>query len=260
MADSDPSGITEMVKRVAEQQNTQASEIQRSKEVLTRLQAQLQDLEAQRNSVLSERKAIERQRYFCEEAIATTKCHCEDLEVQVATLYVENTKLTQDTEVLQEEFKMVLSGNRAYYEKIAAHQNRFEEEESKLPFAVELMEKRGTLQQMMMQKEELMASLQKAEEHDTVGQVQDEIACLQSEIKVLKEAVSEKEKAIQDEKSTHAMLQKEIELQNKRCEAILKRLRCQINKVESDKRQGHWKMQQLEEKLEALRKHLQATD
>lgn len=38
MADSDSLGIAEMVKRVAERQNTQACEIQKSKEVLTQMQ------------------------------------------------------------------------------------------------------------------------------------------------------------------------------------------------------------------------------
>ncbi|XP_025028515.1 coiled-coil domain-containing protein 122, partial [Python bivittatus] len=209
MADSDSSGITDMVKQIAEQQNIRASAIEKSNKVLRQLQAQLQELEIQRNSVLSNRKEIERQIYFWEKDIATSKSHYEDLEAQIAALHAENVKLTHDNEALQEEFKMMVLRNRAYYEKMAAHRNRFEEAETTLPFIVELTKKRATVQQMMIQKEDLLASLEKAD--DTVGQLQDEISCLQSEIKVLEEAVSKKENAIQDEKSRHAKLQKEIE-------------------------------------------------
>ncbi|XP_039222677.1 coiled-coil domain-containing protein 122 isoform X1 [Crotalus tigris] len=260
MADSDSLGIAEMVKRVSEQQNTQASEIQKSKEVLTQLQAQLQDLEIQRNTTVAEKKAIERQTYFSEEAIATTRRHCEDLESQISALHAENGKLIRDTEALEEEFEMKLLGNRAYYEKMATHRNRLEEAESKLPFVVALKTKRDTIQQLMGQKKELMASLQQAKEQDTAGQVQDEILCLQSEIKILKEAVGEMENAVRDEKSRHANLQKEIELQNKRGEAVFRRLRCQVNNLELERRQGRLKVQQLEEKAEELRKLWQATD
>uniref|UniRef100_A0A8C5SQP6 Coiled-coil domain-containing protein 122 n=1 Tax=Laticauda laticaudata TaxID=8630 RepID=A0A8C5SQP6_LATLA len=256
MANSDSLGIAEMVKQVAEQQNSQASEIQKNKEVLK--QMQLGDLEIQRDSVVAERKAVERQRYFSEEALAAARGHCEDLEAQIAASHGENVKLTQEIDALQEDSETKVLGNRAYSEKMAAHRKRFEEAESKLPFVVELARKRATVQQLMEKKEKLLASLQEGEEEATVGQ--DEISCLQSEIKVLKEAVGEKENAVRDEKSRQATLQKEIELQRKRSEAVLKRLRCQLNNLELGRRQWRLKMQQLEGEAEELRKLLRASD
>ncbi|XP_026541871.1 coiled-coil domain-containing protein 122 [Notechis scutatus] len=222
--------------------------------------AQLRDLEIQRDSVVAERKAVERQRYFSEEALAAARGHCEDLEAQIAASHGENVKLTQEVEALQEDSETKVLGNRAYSEKMAAHRKRFEEAESKLPFVVELARKRATVQQLMEKKEELLASLQEGEEEATVGQVQDEISCLQSEMTVLKEAVGEKENAVRDEKSRQATLQKEIELQRKRSEAVLKRLRCQVNNLELERRQWRLKMQHLEGEAEELRKRLQATD
>ncbi|KAJ7426598.1 hypothetical protein WISP_14496 [Willisornis vidua] len=49
---------------------------------------------------------------------------------------------------------------------------------------------------------------------------------------------------------------KEGSVQNKRYDAILKRLHCQLNKVHSNKRQWHWNIQQLEKKAAELRKCL----
>uniref|UniRef100_A0A670YFF7 Coiled-coil domain containing 122 n=1 Tax=Pseudonaja textilis TaxID=8673 RepID=A0A670YFF7_PSETE len=210
------------------------------------------------DSVVAERKAVERQRYFSEEALAAARGHCEDLEAQIAASHGENVKLTQEVDALQEDLETKVLGNRAYSEKMAAHRKRFEEAESKFPFVVELARKRAAVQQLMEKKEELLASLREGEEEATVGQ--DEISCLQSEIKVLKEAVGEKENAVRDEKSRQATLQKEIELQRKRSEAVLKRLRCQVNTLELERRQWRLKMQQMEGEAEELRKRLQATD
>ncbi|CAN8196096.1 unnamed protein product [Coccothraustes coccothraustes] len=56
------------------------------------------------------------------------------------------------------------------------------------------------------------------------------------------------------EKSKAVLFQ--LQVQNKRYDAILKRLHCQLNKVHSNKRQWHWNIQQLEKKAAELRKCL----
>lgn len=50
------------------------------------------------------------------------------------------------------------------------------------------------------------------------------------------------------------------QLQRKRSEAVLKRLRCQVNNLEMERRQRRLQMQQLEGEAEELRKMLQAAD
>uniref|UniRef100_A0A8C6Y966 Uncharacterized protein n=1 Tax=Naja naja TaxID=35670 RepID=A0A8C6Y966_NAJNA len=124
------------------------------------------------DSAVAERKAMERQRYFSEEALAAARAHCEDLEAQIAALHSENVMLTREVDALQGDLEMKVLENRPYCEKMAAHRKRFEEAESKLPFVVELARKRATVQQLMEKKEELLASLQEGEEEATVGQVQ----------------------------------------------------------------------------------------
>ncbi|XP_062982030.1 coiled-coil domain-containing protein 122 [Elgaria multicarinata webbii] len=259
MANPSSPSLVDMVKQVAEQQNTQTSEIDKSKNVLSQLQTQLQDLEIQINYVASERKATERQIYHQDEGITNTKDRCEKLETQITDLYVENVKLIFDTQSFEEDFKLIFLRNSIYYEKIAAHRDHFEAVESKLPLVIELMKKRAAVKEMITHKEELMSALQNPDVNAT-NPIQDEIACLESEINVLKEAISEKENALRDEKNMHARLRKEIEVQNKRYEAILKRLHCQVNKLQSSKRQWHWNIQQMEEKAVELKKLLGVTD
>ncbi|XP_061485871.1 coiled-coil domain-containing protein 122 isoform X2 [Rhineura floridana] len=251
MANPNSSSIDEAVKQIAKQQQAQAAEIEKSKTVLVRLQTQLQDLETQVKGVVANRKATERQIYHEDEAITIIKDHCENLEIQITALYVENVKLAFDMEMLQEEYKIMLLRNGAYYSKIAAHRHHFVEAENKLPLMIELTKKKAAIKDMMTNKEELMSVLQNPE---------DEVVCLEAEIGVLKEAISVKENALRDEKNVHARLRKEFEVQNKRYEAILKRLHSQVNKFQSNKRQWHWNIQQMEEKVVELRKLLEVTD
>ncbi|KAH0624430.1 hypothetical protein JD844_031856 [Phrynosoma platyrhinos] len=253
------SSLVDVVKQVAEQQNTQTSEIEKSKTVLLWVQTQLQELETQMNCVVSERKATERQIYYQDEAIASTKRNCENLDAEITALCAENIKLKFDTETLQEEFQMTLLRNNAYYEKITAHKDQFSKVESKLPLMVEVTKKRAAVKRMITHKEALMSALQNPDAHAT-NPIQDEIVCLEDEINVLKDAISEKENTLRDEKNVHARLRKEIEVQNKRYEAILKRLHCQVNKLQYNRRQWKWNIQQMEEKAADLRKLLGTTD
>lgn len=111
------------------------------------------------NRTIAEIKATDRQIYQQDEVIATTNIHCENLENDILALYAEKVKLIFNTEALQEEFKMMHLRNSAYYEKMAAHRNLFGEVESKLPFMIELIQKRATVKEMVSKKEELKSAL-----------------------------------------------------------------------------------------------------
>ncbi|XP_060091212.1 coiled-coil domain-containing protein 122 [Heteronotia binoei] len=252
MADPSSSSLAEVVKQVAQQQHSQATEAEKGKAVLGRLQTQLQDFETQISWFLTETKAVKRQTFHQEEAITATSNHCEALQTQVATLYAENLRLKFETETLEEEFKTMLLRNEAYSENIRAHKCRFGEAESKWPLMVDVANKRATVKDLIARKEELMSALQNLEGNAT-NSVQDEIARLESEINVLKEAVSQKQNILQDEKNVQTRLRKEIEVENKRCGAILKRLHCQVNKLQASHRQARWDVQQMESRAAELR-------
>ncbi|NWU96410.1 CC122 protein, partial [Upupa epops] len=255
MAKQSSPSLTEVVRQVAEQQHSQASEIEKSKAVLFQLQARFQELDKEMNSVQSEMKRLEKEIHLQDDAIEVTKRHCESLEAQVRGLYSENLKLSHDTETIEEEFQMTLARNNDYREKIRAHKRLFWEMESKMPVTIERDKKKAIVQELRTKKEELMRDLQNAE-GSVIKQVQEEIALLKTEITTLKEFCTKKRDLLEEEEKTHAKLRKEIEVQNKRYEAILKRLHCQLNKAYSSKRQWHWNIQQLEKKAAELRKCL----
>nr|XP_056718044.1 coiled-coil domain-containing protein 122 [Euleptes europaea] len=255
MAGPGCSSLAEVVKQVGQQEQSQASEIGKSQAVLGQLQTHLQDLETQINRFITETKAVERQIFHQDEAITASNQHCETLQTQIATLCAENLTLKFDTEALEEEFKMMMLRNEAYRKNIRAHKGQFEETENKWPLMVDVANKRATVKGLIAKKEELMSAFENPE-GNAADCVRDEIACLETEINVLKEAVSQKENALQDENNIQVRLRKEIEVENKRCGAILKRLRCQVNKLQASQRQARWNVQQMENRAAELRKLL----
>ncbi|NXN94886.1 CC122 protein, partial [Rhinopomastus cyanomelas] len=259
MAKQNSPSLTEVLKQVAEQQHSQASEIEKSKTVLFQLQAEFQELEKDMNSVQSEMKTIEREIYLQDNAIEVTKHHCENLEAQVRGLYSENLKLIHDAETVEEEFEIILARNNDYREKMKAHKHLFWEMENKMPVIIERDKKKAVVRELRTKKEELMNDLQNPE-GSVIKQVQEEITLLKSKITPLKEFFTTKRDLLEEELKMHAKLRKEIEVQNKRYEAILKRLHCQLNKAYSNKRQCYWNMQQLQKKAAELRKCLEEVE
>ncbi|KFO73843.1 Coiled-coil domain-containing protein 122, partial [Cuculus canorus] len=252
MAKQNSPSLTEVLKQVAEQQHSQASEMEKSKTVLFQLQTKLQELEKEMDSVMLETKTTEKEIYLQDDAIEVTKYHCENLEAQVRALFSENLKLRCDIETVQEEFEMTFVRNNEYREKIKAHKQLFWEMENKMPVMIELAKKKAVVEELRTKKEELMCDLQNPE-GSAIKEVQEKITLLKTEITTLKEFISKKTDLLEEEKKMHSKLRKEIEVQNKRYDAILKRLHCQLNKLHSNKRQWHWNIQQLEKKAAELR-------
>ncbi|MEE6471118.1 hypothetical protein FKM82_009184 [Ascaphus truei] len=254
MASNTPS-LTEVVKQVAEQQQTQASEIEKSRKVLNQIQTKLHEFNTELKSVLLETKAVEKNIRQEEDTIENIMHLCGILENQNHSVYAETIKIKLNLETEKEDFESIASRNNGYREKIADNISRFSEAENKLPIMIELNKKRDNVRSLKKQKEELMSDLHNPE-GAAVKQVQGEIAYLGEKIKEIKQSITAKNKDYEGERNTHAVLRKEIEVQNKRYDAILKRLYCQLSKAQLNKRQYQWNIEQMEKTAADLRKSL----
>ncbi|XP_059851477.1 coiled-coil domain-containing protein 122 isoform X1 [Delphinus delphis] len=259
LAKQDISSLTDAVEQVAQQQQSQASEIEKNKKVLFNLQNELHELKTQIASVSAETKETERQIYQQDAAIQTTQLQCGNLENQIKSLHTENVKLKFDIEAAQEDFEEQMIRYNEYYAKIKAHKDSLREVESKWSFMTELNEKRDLVKKLKTMKEELMQHLQNPE-GNLMKQVQEDIINLKDKIITVKESIIEKTCFLEEEKKTHEKLRKEIEVQHKRYGAILKRLHCQVNKLQSDRRQWQWNIQQLQKTAAELRKCIGTED
>ncbi|XP_058404207.1 coiled-coil domain-containing protein 122 isoform X1 [Diceros bicornis minor] len=259
VAKQDTSSLTDAVEQVAKQQQSQTSEIEKNKKVLFHLQNELHELEKQIASVSAETKETERQIYQQDAVIENTKLHCGNLETQIKSLHSENVKLKFDIEAAQEDFEEHMIRYNEYHAKIKVHKDSLGEIESKWSFMTELREKRDLVKKLKAMKEELMQDLQNPE-GNRMKQVQEDITKLKDKIITIKESIIEKTCFLEEEKKTHEKLRKEIEVQHKRFGAILKRLHCQVNKLQSNRRQWQWNIQQLEKTAAELRKQIGMQD
>ncbi|XP_005409129.1 PREDICTED: coiled-coil domain-containing protein 122 [Chinchilla lanigera] len=247
--------LTDAVEQVAKQQQSQTSEIEKNKTALFHLQNELHELEKQIAAVSAETKETERQIYQQDAAIENSKLHCRSLEIQIKSLHTENIKLKFDLATAQEDFGEQMKRYNTYYVKIKAHRDSLGEIERKWSFMAELYEKRDLIKKLKTVKEELGQDLQNPV-RNRITQTQEDISKLKNKIATIKESIIETTYFLKEEKKTHEKLRKEIEVQYKRYDAILKRLHCQVNKLQSNRRQWQWNIRQLEKTAANLRKSI----
>ncbi|XP_028734307.1 coiled-coil domain-containing protein 122 isoform X3 [Peromyscus leucopus] len=216
MSKEDTSSLTDVVEQVAKQQQSQTSEIEKHKRVLFCLQIELHDLEKQIAAIAAEAKETEKQMHQQDAAMENSKLHCGLLETQIESLYSESVKLKFDTETAQEQFEEQMIKYNAYYAKIKAYKDSLGETESKCSFMTELYEKRELIKNLKTMKEDLREDLQ----------------------------------------NPQGRCATQIQVQHKRNDAILKRLHCQVNKIQLNRRKWQWNIQQLEKTAAELKKRL----
>ncbi|CAH6824318.1 Ccdc122 [Phodopus roborovskii] len=216
MSREDTSSLTDAVEQAAKRQQSQTSEIEKHKKILFHLQIELHDLEKQIAATAAEAKETERQMHQQDVAMENSKLQCGLLKAQIESLHSESVKLKFDTETTQEKFEEQMIKYNAYYAKIKAYKDSLRETESKCSFMTELYEKRDLIKNLKVMKEDLKESLQ----------------------------------------NPQGKYATQIQVQHKRYEAILKRLHCQVNKIQLNRRKWQWNIQQLEKTASELKKRL----
>ncbi|XP_072371527.1 coiled-coil domain-containing protein 122 [Scyliorhinus torazame] len=250
--------LSQIVKEVAQQQHQQTVEAEKSKSVLSNLQAQLFELEKEKKTILQEIRTTEKQIYHLENESESRQQHCADLEAQLWSLNANNLQLKFAIQEEEEKYFKFLAEYDKYRKKMLGHKELTNQLESRSPIVMQLEEKILMVKELKAKKEELAADLMNPE-GNIIKQVQGEITELKTKISEIREAINEKSVLLIKEEERHVQLRKEIEVQNKRCEAILKRLYCQLNKVQSNKRQFTWDIQHMEKTAAHLRRCLGIT-
>ncbi|XP_069828404.1 coiled-coil domain-containing protein 122 isoform X2 [Dendropsophus ebraccatus] len=254
MADPVPC-LTEVVMQVTQQHQSQASEIQKSRQALTQTQTELYELETELKSVILETKDVERKIIQDEDSIENTMHQCEILETQNHSIYAEIIKLKLEVEIQREDLVSTLSRNNGYRKRIADSIKEFSAAENKLPFMIELNKKRAMVQLLKKQKEEMILDLHNPGSA-AVKQVQEEILYISEQIKAITECINAKKKIYEEEIERHAVLRKDIQVQKKRYHAIIKRLHSQLNKAQQNRRHYQWKIEELEKTASGLRQRV----
>ncbi|XP_066518964.1 coiled-coil domain-containing protein 122 isoform X2 [Hoplias malabaricus] len=250
--------LTSALEAVSQQGETQAVELKEKQHILVSLQATLSEITKRYEDVASDIKLKERQitDITCESGQIHN--HTDMQETQIHAILLENIELKHCMEENLENYNSLLTGYNAYRNKMESYKRSISEMECQAPIHKELMEKRKEVKRLKECREELKRDLQDPE-GNAIRQAQKEMDNIRAKIQAKKELVKDKSILLEKEKQIHSQLRKDIEIHNRRCEAILKRLRCQLNKAQSNHRQLSSDISDMEKEVEHLKNQLQVS-
>ncbi|KAJ8253368.1 hypothetical protein GJAV_G00212150 [Gymnothorax javanicus] len=180
--------------------------------------------------------AKEREIQNISEKMAQEQLRASDLESESQAICVEIVKLQQEIEESAESFQLMLTKYNTYREKTESHKMAIFTQESQTAVHQALAEKRRLVNELREERDRLRADLENPE-GNAMRRAQKEVEELKVRVSAMKEQVLSKTQLLVKEHETQAQLREDIQIQNRRCEAILKRLRCQLNKAQSNHRQ-----------------------
>ncbi|KAM9396409.1 LOW QUALITY PROTEIN: coiled-coil domain-containing protein 122 [Salvelinus alpinus] len=218
------------------------------KQVLS-LQAILSDIEKKGKEAEVELKSNVRQILILE---GETE-HLQDLGLRSITVYNENTELRLLIEEEEDNSSCVLAGYNTYRNKMEGHRTAVLQAESQTRAHRELVEKRALVR---VHREELRADLENPE-GNAVKQAQKEMDDMRGQISDQRKMVTERRELILKEFESHTLINKHIEIQNRRYDAIVKRLHCQLMKAQSGHRQLSDDIYHMEREIQDLKRHLE---
>ncbi|XP_076869787.1 coiled-coil domain-containing protein 122 [Brachyhypopomus gauderio] len=241
---------------VSQQGECQAVELKEKQHILNSVQATLSEIAKRYETVASNVTLKEQQISSVTNETEQIQHHSKKLETQIHTLWTENLKLRHCIEEQSENSHFVLAGYNTYRNKMESYKMSVFALESQSPVYKELMEKREEVKRLKACRADLAADPQNPD-GELVHQAQIEIENIKTKITCMKEIVRGKRKLLEKEKDTHAHLRKDIEIQNRRCDAIVKRLCCQLKQAQYSQRQLSSDVSQMEKEVEYLKSQLE---
>ncbi|XP_063068045.1 coiled-coil domain-containing protein 122-like [Engraulis encrasicolus] len=172
--------------------------------------------------------------------------HNTTLETELQQIHTHNTTLQFSIQEHEERKQAILARNHGYRRRMQEHKKALEEARSHMPINRELLETR-----------ELLRLLRgggggEADTLETDLHNECDAGGVDSSILMKVKSVEEKQAILRKERETHAQLRKDIEIQNKRFDAIVKRLRCQLSKAQFDQRDLISDIKRMERRVEEL--------
>ncbi|XP_062384330.1 coiled-coil domain-containing protein 122-like [Sardina pilchardus] len=253
------SSLVGTLEEFSQQGEIQANELREKQQTLIELQNTLSDLKGSCEAVHFELKNSKSQHsgLLCE--IEQIKRHNSSLESRLHEINSENMKLQLLLQEQKERQQSTLARNDIYRKKMEDHKMAVAEAESQTPIYKELTEARQWVQQLKEKRDALVIDLQNPE-GEAVKQAQQEIDDLERQVSVKRKMVEDKQTFLRKEGEVHTQLRKDIEIQHKRYDAIVKRLRCQLSKAQSNHRHLINDIRRMEKEVEELTRQVESED
>ncbi|XP_028427715.1 coiled-coil domain-containing protein 122 isoform X3 [Perca flavescens] len=232
--------LTKAVEDVSQHGCAQTEALKEKQKTLISLQATLSEVEKKGGMAEQELRSKVREFLMLEGEMEHLERQTRVLHDRCASIRKENTELQIGISEEEENARKALAGFNAYRNKMEVHRAAVLHAASQTEAHKELEEKRALVRMLTQKKEELKS----------------EIDALKGEISLMRETIAKTREKVQKELDTHTQIKKDIEIQNRRYEAIVKRLRCQLSRAQAAHRQMSEDVYHMERELAQLKGQL----
>ncbi|XP_032362501.1 coiled-coil domain-containing protein 122 isoform X2 [Etheostoma spectabile] len=229
--------LTKAVEDVSQHGHAQTEALKEKQKTLISLQATLSEVEKIGVMAEQELRSKVRNLLMLEGEMEHLQRQTRVLHDRCASIRKENTELQIGISEEEENARMALAGFNTYRNKMEVHRAALLHAASQTEAHKELEEKRALVRMLTQKKEELKS----------------EINVLKGEISLMSKTIAKTREKVQKEFETHTQIKKDIEIQNKRYEAIVKRLRCQLSRAQATHRQMSEDVYHMERELAQLK-------
>ncbi|XP_037552739.1 coiled-coil domain-containing protein 122-like [Nematolebias whitei] len=243
--------LTKVVEDVSQHGFAQNEDLKEKRKMLSSLQATLSDVEKKGEAAEQELRSKERDVLMVEGEMEHLERQIKDLHDRCATVRKENTELHIVISEEKEKARLVLATFDTYRAKMKGHRAAVLHSVSQTEVYKELEEKKVLVQKLKQMKEQLKEDLQNPN-GNTVQIAKSEVNALKKEISERRKTLAERREELREEFETHVQLKKDIKIQNRRHEAIVKRLHCQVSRAQAAHRQMLDEVFHLKRQLEQL--------
>ncbi|XP_075950653.1 coiled-coil domain-containing protein 122 isoform X1 [Anarhichas minor] len=224
--------LTKAVEDVSQHGFAQIESLKEKQKTLISLQATLSDAERKGETAEQDLRSKVREFLMLEGEMEHLERQTKVLHDRYAAISKENTELQISISEKEENARMALARFNTYRNKMEGHRAAALHAASQTEAHKELEEKRALVRMLTQKKEELKEDLENPN-GNTVQMAKSENDALKREISARRETIAKEREQVQKEFATHTQIKKDIEIQNRRYEAIVKRLHCQLSRAQA---------------------------
>ncbi|XP_015251025.1 PREDICTED: coiled-coil domain-containing protein 122 [Cyprinodon variegatus] len=242
----------EAVKDVSQQNYTKIQTLKEKQLVIKSMQETLADVKKKCQHAKQEVKSKSREIQLLEGQMDHLERQRKVLHDRCASINKGNIELQMYIQEEVEDAQLTLGKFSMYREKMKGHRNAVLQAACQTETHRELEEKKMLVWKLKQEKEQLREDLENPN-GNVLQTAKGETDSLKREISERSLAVAAMTHQLKKELDTNVKLKKDIEIQNRRHEAIVKRLRCQLSRTQAVHRQTLDEILQLQQQLTELK-------
>ncbi|CAL8302215.1 unnamed protein product [Gadus morhua 'NCC'] len=250
--------LTKAVEEVSHQGYANMAALQEKLDQLSSLQAVLHNADTRSEHSALELRAATRRTLILDEDLHQCQRRSEALWSSCSTANSHTSALRLRVDEERERARLALAGIDVHRVKMKEHRAAVALAESKRESHQALEEQRRRVRELREKREKQRRDLEdpngRAVQEGKTGQVQ-----LKQQLVALRKATAQKREELRQENDTHTQIRKEIKIQHRRYEAIVRRLHCQLNKAQAYYRHLSGDVNHMERQVLDLRRQLNSS-